>query len=88
MRNLNTSLTAIQPVLGPIANGAGGPQGLALVYRDANGAITNVPANVRSMEITLQGITDNAVHRNGQGYRKNIDTLAMTTHVALRNALR
>lgn len=87
VRNLNTG-TAIQPVLGPIANGAVSPQGLGLVYRDANGAITNVPASVRSVEITLRGITDNPVHRNGQGYARFVDTLAMTSHVALRNALR
>lgn len=87
VRNLNSG-TAIQPVLGPISNGVNATQGLALVYRDANGAATAVPANVRSMEITLRGITDNPVHRNVQGYRRSIDTLAMTTHVALRNALR
>jgi hypothetical protein len=88
VRNLNVSLTAIQPVLGPIANGAVSPQGLGLEFRDVNGNVTAVPANVRSVGITLRGVTDNAVHRNGQGYRKAVDTLAMTTVVALRNALR
>jgi hypothetical protein len=87
VRNLNTG-TAIQPVLGPIANGAVAPQGLALTFLDLNGVATNVPANVRSVAITLRGITDNPVHRNGQGHTKTVDTLAMTTHVALRNALR
>ena len=88
VRNLNTSLTAIQPVLGPISNGLGASQGLALEYRDANGVVTNVPANVRSVGVTLRGISDNPVHRGVQGYRRGVDTLAMTTHVALRNALR
>jgi prepilin-type N-terminal cleavage/methylation domain-containing protein len=87
VRNLNTG-TAIQPVLGPISNGLNATQGLTLVYRDANGAVTAVPANVRSMQVTLRGITDNPVHRNVQGYQRSVDTLAMTTHVALRNALR
>ena len=87
VRNLNTN-TTIQPVLGPIANGVGAPQGLALAFFDANGVATAVPANVRSVQITLRGITDNPVHRNGQGYRTAVDTMAMITHVALRNALR
>ena len=79
---------AIQPVLGPIADGAVSPEGLALTYRDANNNVTAVPASVRTVEITLRGITDMPVHRNVQGYRATVDTLALTAQVALRNALR
>ena len=78
----------IQPVLGPIADGAVSPEGLALTYRDANDAVTAVPANVRTVQVTLRGITDMPVHRDVQGYRATVDTLTLTAQVALRNALR
>jgi prepilin-type N-terminal cleavage/methylation domain-containing protein len=78
---------AFEPVLGPIADGAVAPEGLALSWLDVNGAATAVAANVRSVGVTLRGITDMPVHINGQGYAA-VDSLSLSTRVALRNALR
>ncbi|MBA2457378.1 MAG: prepilin-type N-terminal cleavage/methylation domain-containing protein [Gemmatimonadales bacterium] len=77
----------IEPVLGPIAGGAAAQAGLAFSWLDVNGNVTAAPANARSVEVTLRGVTDMPVHTNGQGYA-GIDSLALTTQVALRNALR
>lgn len=78
----------IQPVLGPIADGTAAPEGLALAFLDANGAATTVPTDVRSVRVTLRGITDMPVHAAGQGRYAVVDTMALSTQVALRNALR
>jgi len=86
MRSL-TSGGALQPVLGPLSDNAAAIPGMALTFRDAANATTAVPNNVRAVEVTLRGITDAPVHRNGYGYA-TVDSLSLTTRVALRNALR
>jgi len=78
---------ALQPVVGPFADNVGLVRGLTFVYRDANDNETAVPANVRVIEVTLRGITDQAVHGRSS-YQATIDTLGLTTRVALRNTLR
>jgi prepilin-type N-terminal cleavage/methylation domain-containing protein len=75
--------TTLEPVLGPLNNTA---SGLALTYRDASNGITAVAANVRSVEVSLQSVSDEMVRTTGR-YAK-VDSLTMTTRVALRNALR
>jgi len=86
MRSL-TSGGALQPVLGPLSDNAAAIPGMALRFRDAANATTAVPNNVRAVEVTLRGITDAPVHRSGYGYAA-VDSLSLTTRVALRNALR
>jgi hypothetical protein len=78
---------AIEPVLGPLSSAAGGSAGLVFRWLDMNGVVTAVPANVRSVAITLRSISDAPVSMSGQSYQ-GIDSLPLTTEVALRNALR
>ena len=77
---------AITPVSGPLADSSAGVRGLTLVYRDAADAPTSDPAAVRAVEIALVGVTDQPVY--GRTPRPLVDTFALTTRVALRNALR
>ena len=75
--------TTLEPVLGPLTGTA---TGLQLTYRDANNATTTVADNVRSVQVSLQSASDELVRTTGR-YAK-LDSLTMTTRVALRNALR
>ena len=86
LRSVGTG-EAIQPVAGPLADSSAGVRGLTLAYRDATGAPTADPAAVRSVEIALIGVTDQPIH--GRDLRRAlVDTFALTTRVALRNAPR
>ena len=76
----------LQPMLGPFSNGSNNQRGMILTYRDAADAPTNVIGNVRSVSIALRGITDVPVQMSGK--YAAIDSLAVTTQVALRNAPR
>jgi prepilin-type N-terminal cleavage/methylation domain-containing protein len=86
MRSVSTG-EAITPVAGPLADSAASVRGLTLVYRDATDALTSDPAAVRAVEIALVGVTDQPVH--GRDPRRPlVDSFALRTRVALRNALR
>ncbi|MBA3318498.1 MAG: hypothetical protein H0T50_10465 [Gemmatimonadales bacterium] len=86
MRSVSTG-EAITPVAGPLADSSPGVRGLTLTYRDAADAPTADPTAVRSVELTLLGVTDQPVH--GRDLRRPlVDTFALTSRVALRNALR
>jgi len=65
---------------------SGTATGLTFTFRDANNAATTVRDNVRSIEISLQPMSDELTRTTGR-YAK-MDSLTMTTRVALRNALR
>ena len=79
---------ALQPVVGPLADSSiAGAHGLGFTYRDINDATTAVAANVRSIEIALNGITAEAI-RGEDVHAAAIDTLSMNTRVTLRNTLR
>jgi len=86
MRPRPTAGTTIEPVIGPLANGVGNSQGLTLTYFDATGTPTAVRNNVRSVGVQLLPISDEQVRTTGR-YAK-VDTLTLSTRVALRNALR
>jgi hypothetical protein len=86
MRSVATG-EVIQPVAGPLADSVAGARGLTLAYRDAGGNPTGSPASVRTIEIALLGVTDQPVHRRIVG-RAAVDSFALGTRVALRNALR
>jgi prepilin-type N-terminal cleavage/methylation domain-containing protein len=75
--------TTIEPVVGPLSGTA---TGLGFTYRDANDNNTAVADNVRSIGISLQPMSDEMTRTTGR-YAK-MDSLTMTTRVALRNALR
>lgn len=78
-----TGGTAIEPVLGPLSGTA---TGLVFGFRDANDNPTTVADNVRSVQVSLQPMSDEMTRTTGR-YAK-MDSLTMTTRVALRNALR
>ncbi len=86
MRSVSTG-EAITPVAGPLADSSAGVRGLTLTYRDAADAPTSDPAAVRAVEIALVGVTDQPVH-GANLHRQLVDTFALITRVALRNALR
>ena len=75
--------TTLEPVLGPLSGTA---TGLQLMYRDASNNATTVADNVRSVQQLPQSASDEVVRTTGR-YAK-LDSLTMTTRVALRNALR
>lgn len=69
----------MQPVLGPIA----ADSGLRLTYLDGTGAVTATPADVRTIEIKVIGMTSRPVHQGQKTAAFEYDSL--TTRVALRN---
>jgi hypothetical protein len=77
---------APQPMIGPLADSTGAQRGLTFGYFTNAGAATTVPANVRTITMQLRGVSDYAV-RSTKDY-STVDTLSMTTTIALRNALR
>jgi prepilin-type N-terminal cleavage/methylation domain-containing protein len=86
MRSVSTG-EAITPVAGPLADSSAGVRGLTIVYRDTADAANSDPVAVRAVEIALVGVTDQPIY--GRDLRRPlVDTFALTTRVALRNALR
>ncbi len=78
----------IQPVLGPLADSTATQSGLVFRYLDRDRLVTTVPKNVREIQVTLKGVSDGAVRTGGGASSLAVDTLALTTNVALRNTLR
>ena len=74
---------AIQPVLGPLAD----EDGFLLTYSTAAGAATADPTAVKSIQVTLRGVSDNAVHRGIEGDMTQLQD-ELVSQVSLRNALR
>lgn len=76
--------TAPQPVLGPLADGSG----LAFKYLDRNGNETAVTGDIKSIRLTIHGITDHAIVKGGSaGAVQQIDD-SLVSEVLLRNAFR
>ena len=73
---------AMQPVLGPLA-----ADGFHLDYLDANGNDTAVPANIKSIRVTIAGLTDDAVRAHGSGTLAH-QSEQLATQVLLRNSIR
>ena len=70
----------MQPVIGPLGGG-----GLQLVYRDQAGATTTVPAEVRTIDLTVRSQSYRPVTTLGGGVGAMLrDSLAL--RVLLRNA--
>ena len=81
-RSMSNPGEAYQPMLGPLA-----PQGFRLDYFDVNGNVTAVPANVRTIQVTL--ISESTTRVSGMGSsNQQIQTDSVVTRVALRNAMR
>jgi prepilin-type N-terminal cleavage/methylation domain-containing protein len=86
MRSLNAG-GGIEPVVGPLADSTAGQRGMTLAYLDKNDAATATLKDVRSITLTLRGVTEERVYKSGS-QSSAIDTLSMTARVSLRNALR
>jgi prepilin-type N-terminal cleavage/methylation domain-containing protein len=74
---------AIQPVLGPLADG----NGFLLEYLTAAAAVTTDPKAIKSIRVTLRGISDGAIHAGIAGSPTHVQE-ELVSQVALRNALR
>jgi prepilin-type N-terminal cleavage/methylation domain-containing protein len=86
LRSVSTG-EAITPVAGPLADSSAGARGLTLRYLDAADAPTTDPLDVRAVQVALVGVTDQPIH--GRDTRRAlVDSFALTTLVALRNASR
>jgi prepilin-type N-terminal cleavage/methylation domain-containing protein len=88
MRSLNTAGTVIQPVLGPLADSTAAQSGLVFTYLNKDRNPTAVLKDVREIQVTLKGVSDGAVRTTGGASSFAVDTTALTTNIALRNALR
>jgi hypothetical protein len=73
---------AIQPVVGPLTDG----NGFQLEYLDGGGSATNDVTAVKSIRVTLRGISERLV-RAGGGQPKPVEE-ELSTQVSLRNASR
>jgi prepilin-type N-terminal cleavage/methylation domain-containing protein len=71
-----------QPVLGPLTD-----DGIDLRYLDAAGAETANLKAIKSVRLTVRGLTDDAVRQGGSG-RMGHPEEALTTQVLLRNSIR
>jgi prepilin-type N-terminal cleavage/methylation domain-containing protein len=76
----------IEPMLGPLADSTATERGLTFAYLDRYGAPTSVPNDVREIAWTFKGVTDGPVR--GSGARLAVDSLTLSSSVALRNTLR
>jgi prepilin-type N-terminal cleavage/methylation domain-containing protein len=74
---------AIQPVLGPLVDG----NGFELEYLDAGGATTADRTAIKSIRITIRGISDGAVNAGVEGSLTHVQD-SLVTQVTLRNAFR
>ena len=76
---------AFQPVLGPLTDA----QGLAFQYLDAAGATTTNLKAIKSIKVTIRGITDQAIN-GGSGSSGAMSSVqdTLVSQVVLRNAFR
>jgi len=77
----------LQPLVGPLADSTAGTRGFSLTYLDRSGAPTAVPAEVRSVGISLRGVTARPV-RASRVDRAVVDTFVIQSRVTLRNMVR
>jgi prepilin-type N-terminal cleavage/methylation domain-containing protein len=78
---------SLQPLLGPLKDDNGVTAGLNFTYLDAAGAVTAVPANVKSIVLTVRGVSQHNMSRSGGSYA-GVGTDSLVTQVSLRNAFR
>ena len=71
-----------QPVLGPLTS-----DGFGLEYLDSNGNPTADLAAIKSIRLTVRGLTDDAVRAGGSGTMGHPEE-ALVTQVLLRNSIR
>jgi hypothetical protein len=72
-----------QPMLGPLV----ADSGFTLQYLNAAGAQTATPSEVRSIRVTMRGVSDQKVVRGAGTHLEDV-TDSLVAQVVLRNALR
>jgi hypothetical protein len=83
-RSVSAGEVSPQPLLGPLV----GTTGIALTYLDINNVATAVPANVKSIVLTVTGIANQATASYGGSSQTSVVRDTLTTQVSLRNAVR
>jgi prepilin-type N-terminal cleavage/methylation domain-containing protein len=73
----------VQPVLGPLVDG----NGFLLEYMAANGATTTNRTAIKSIRVTLRGISDGTINVGSEGSQAHVQE-ELVSQVTLRNALR
>jgi prepilin-type N-terminal cleavage/methylation domain-containing protein len=79
-----SGLEAVQPLLGPLKDATG----FTLKYYDQTGAVTANRKSVRSIQLTIKGITDAPVSTGGGSSAVAVVEDSVVSQVTLRNALR
>ncbi|HEV8150624.1 MAG TPA: type II secretion system protein [Gemmatimonadales bacterium] len=80
IRSFTAAEPELIPVIGPLAAG-----GLTFEYRDAAGNLTGAPENVKSILVTLRGISDRTV-ATGLGSTQGNPTDSVQVRIQLRNS--
>ncbi len=83
-RSVNTPGANMEPVLGPLA----GANGFQLAYFDASNTATAVKENVKSVTVTMRGLSDQKVSTGAYGGSMAYATDSLATRVLLRNSIR
>jgi prepilin-type N-terminal cleavage/methylation domain-containing protein len=81
-RSISGGDPGLTPVLGPLTD-----DGFGLQYFDSTGAVTADVKAIKSIRITVQGLTDGAVRAGGTGAMGHPEE-TLATQVLLRNSIR
>jgi prepilin-type N-terminal cleavage/methylation domain-containing protein len=81
-RSVSTPGDVVQPVLGPLT-----AEGFRLVYLDNNGVETADEKAIKSVRVTVRGLTEDAVRHGGFGAMGHPED-SLVTQVMLRNSIR
>jgi prepilin-type N-terminal cleavage/methylation domain-containing protein len=74
---------SLQPLLGPLRDA----NGFGLQYLNATGGVAALPSDVKSIVLTIRGVSDHVASRSGGSYTGQIGD-SLVTQVSLRNAFR
>jgi hypothetical protein len=81
-RSVSAGEVDLQPVLGPLT-----AEGFKLAYLDSNGDETAVEKDIKSIRVTVRGLTEDAVRQGGSGAMGHPEDV-LVTQVLLRNSIR
>jgi prepilin-type N-terminal cleavage/methylation domain-containing protein len=77
----------LQPLLGPLKDNNNAAPGLRFRYLDANGVETAALDKIKSIVLTVRGVTEQRISRGGGAYTAE-GTDSLVTLISLRNAFR
>jgi prepilin-type N-terminal cleavage/methylation domain-containing protein len=78
---------ALEPLLGPLKDDDNVAPGLSFKYLDAAGNVTAAKANIKSIVLTVRGVTEGKISRSGGDHIAQ-GTDSLVTMISLRNAFR